>query len=357
MASRSKFCWSAVPVWRKCSVLLGPICLLTFLTYYLGHNYFAFLHTIRIKERLDRFKSPELRDFGRVQADVAVSAEMTTSVLTRSSNKKSDAFRNSHIMISTGNGRLGNKMFEFASLLGIAWRHNYKPLILRRNSLLQTFDIAQVTDIQPSNLKGLGEKGAGVYDTSMETLSHDMNYSLGGFYQSWKYFDFMGAEVRKAFKFKAGFLDSARKALASQQLGDKLAIGVHVRRSDMNSRRELSRGYNVATVEYFKKAFQYFREKFKRLLFLVVSDDLNWCKKNLKGEDVRFVSTGSAGSDLAFLAQCNHSVVSTGSYGWWGAYLAGGEVVYYRNFPSNNSWLLKQYNRTEYYPLRWVGME
>lgn len=88
-------------------------------------------------------------------------------------------------MISTGNGRLGNKMFEFASLLGIAKRHNYKPMILRKNSLLQIFDISQVTDRQPVNLKGLGERGAGVYDVSMETLSHDKNYSLGGFYQSW----------------------------------------------------------------------------------------------------------------------------------------------------------------------------
>ena len=91
----------------------------------------------------------------------------------------------------------------------------------------------------------------------------------------------------------------------------------------MNSRRELSKGYNVATREYFHKAFNHFREKFTDVIFLVVSDDMNWCRTNLKGDDVQYVSTGNAGSDLAFLSLCNHSVISTGSFGWWGAYLSG----------------------------------
>lgn len=47
-----------------------------------------------------------------------------------------EAFRNFYIMISIGNGRLGNKMFEFVFLFGIVKRYNYKFMILRRNLLL-----------------------------------------------------------------------------------------------------------------------------------------------------------------------------------------------------------------------------
>lgn len=70
----------------------------------------------------------------------------------------------------------------------------------------------------------------------------------------------------------------------------------------MNSKRELFRGYNVVIREYFVNVFKYFRDKFKYLFFLVVSDDLNWCRSNIKGEDVRFVATGSVGSDLVFFS-------------------------------------------------------
>lgn len=336
-----------------------PVFSLVCMTYYFFSNY---LMSTNVYDSNGRFRGMVATDVYRYQP--SGTAKFSTDHVTISkitmlfnSRESTETFRNSHIMICTGNGRLGNKMFEFASLLGIAKRHNYKPMILRGNSLLQVFDINQVTNTQPKNIKGVGERGAGVYDKSLESLKHDMNYSLGGFYQSWKYFDFIRDEVRKSFKFRASHFDKARQTQISLNVGDKLTVGVHVRRGDMNSKRELSRGYNVATKEYFTKAFQYFRDRFKHLMFLVVSDDLTWCKNNMKGDDVKYVSTGSAGSDMAFLAQCNHSIVSTGSFGWWGAYLAGGEVVYYRNFPSNNSWLLKQYNRTEYYPPRWVGME
>lgn len=54
----------------------------------------------------------------------------------------------------------------------------------------------------------------------------------------------------------------------------------------MNSKRELFRGYNVVIREYFVKVFKYFRDKFKYLFFLVVSDDLNWCRSNIKDFDV-----------------------------------------------------------------------
>lgn len=85
-------------------------------------------------------------------------------------------------------------------------------------------------------------------------------------------------------------------------IGRNLIIGVYVRRGDMNSKRELFRGYNVVIREYFVNVFKYFRDKFKYLFFLVVSDDLNWCRSNIKGEDVRFVATGSVGSDLVFFS-------------------------------------------------------
>ena len=40
------------------------------------------------------------------------------------------------------------------------------------------------------------------------------------------------------------------------------------------------------------------------------------------------VEMPSAGEDLAVLSLCNHSIVGAGTYGQWGALLAGGQVIY-----------------------------
>ena len=87
----------------------------------------------------------------------------------------------------------------------------------------------------------------------------------------------------------------------------------------------------------------YYREKYLQPTFLVVSDDTAWCKEHLTADDVRIIGKisatmalsyisvslegGSPSSDMALMSTCDHSIIDYGSYGVWGAVLAGGEVV------------------------------
>ena len=105
---------------------------------------------------------------------------------------------------------------------------------------------------------------------------------------------------------------------------------------------------------YFKEATAHFLEDFpdNQIYFVAVSDDLAWVLKHLgtipglvvagshgeEGED-RLDPVGKnhmdpqhrdhldpVGRDLALLAACNHTIVSQGMYGAWGAFLAGGDM-------------------------------
>lgn len=73
----------------------------------------------------------------------------------------------------------------------------------------------------------------------------------------------------------------------------------------------------------------YFKEKFKNVLFVVVSDDPGWCKKTFSDRKDVVVVSKSVVQDIALLASCNHSIIDYGTFGTWGALLAGGETVYY----------------------------
>ena len=97
---------------------------------------------------------------------------------------------------------------------------------------------------------------------------------------------------------------------------------------------------------YFKEATDHFLEDFphNQIYFVAVSDDLPWVLKHL-GTIPGLVVAGShgedgedhldhidrdhmdpVGRDLALLAACNHTIVSQGMYGAWGAFLAGGDM-------------------------------
>jgi len=99
----------------------------------------------------------------------------------------------------------------------------------------------------------------------------------------------------------------------------------------------------------------------QRLLFVVVSNDIPWCRRIIAARwrdrrQVVFISTEDIAVDLAVLSLCNHSIVTSGTYGWWAAWLVNGTTVYYRNFPRRGSRLANGFKATDYYKPNWIGM-
>jgi galactoside 2-L-fucosyltransferase 1/2 len=64
-------------------------------------------------------------------------------------------------------------------------------------------------------------------------------------------------------------------------------------------------------------------------MFVVVSDDPEWCERELRGDNVVVMKTKPPAQDLAIMAACNHSILDYGTYGVWGAILSGGDTFVY----------------------------
>jgi len=73
---------------------------------------------------------------------------------------------------------------------------------------------------------------------------------------------------------------------------------------------------------------QWFRENVAgALLFLIVSDDLEWCRKFLLDSDDVVIASKSAAHDFALLSSSDHTIVDYGTFGYWGALMAGGHTI------------------------------
>ena len=77
---------------------------------------------------------------------------------------------------------------------------------------------------------------------------------------------------------------------------------------------------------------------------------------NIVGHDVIHSSSQDDLLELTLLTLCDHSIMSVGTFSYWAAYLAGGEVVYYKNHIRANSPLSKNYNDTQYFLPHWKPM-
>ena len=116
-------------------------------------------------------------------------------------------------------------------------------------------------------------------------------------------------------------------------------VGIHSRRTD-HLEYQKKHNMNALDARYYLEAMNLYREKFKkenkkkRLIFIFVSDDIQWGKDKLsyrvKERDLYFGGSvlpdvkDAIGLDFALLASCNHTIESHGSFSFFASAFAGG---------------------------------
>jgi galactoside 2-L-fucosyltransferase 1/2 len=98
---------------------------------------------------------------------------------------------------------------------------------------------------------------------------------------------------------------------------------------------------------------QWFRKKSKKpILFMVVSDDNEWCRANLLDHDDVVIASKSAAHDMALLASSNHTIIDYGTFGQWGAMLSalrGGHMIVYNAAKHSNDIMAKHLKHVHLY--------
>ena len=130
--------------------------------------------------------------------------------------------------------------------------------------------------------------------------------------------------------------------------GTQTVIGVHVRRGDYEAWLEKHLHGGLVTPSYLHCALKLARRRYIRPAFLVASDDMAWCRRNIvENRDVLFVgSNASEAKDMATLARCDHSIVTYGTFGYVSAFLAGGDVIVPTGFSDKEYPLSSQLEET-----------
>jgi len=276
-------------------------------------------------------------------------------------------------------GGLGNQMFQYAALYGISKANGFKPLLCGGTVVGRVFrqlKARRVEEDVTTVIKSYGvylERQSNAFDSRALSLNFMRNIVLDGFYQSWRYFDHVRSDIRHQFQFRSStvaavtkFLGESAKLLltgSADSVSDPVVyVGVHVRRGDLLDAYNVRAGYTVPDSSYFTRAVKYFGQKFARVVFVVCSDDMVWSTNNVQSTASNTVvvysefSSLSPEFDLALLSHCNHSIITVGSFGWWAAWIAGGETIYFRDFPRPGSSLRDSFRMGDYYLPQWIAM-
>ena len=76
-------------------------------------------------------------------------------------------------------------------------------------------------------------------------------------------------------------------------------------------------------MEYYGNAVAYLKAAVKDYRLLVFSDDIAWCRENLKFDRTVFVERrgGTPLDDMFLAGQCKNIILANSSFSWWSAWL------------------------------------
>jgi hypothetical protein len=251
-------------------------------------------------------------------------------------------------------GWLGNQMFQYAALRGVASKKKIKWLIPPNDStrkhnylLLDTFQLTNCKEINIGYLKNFypedqinhfiepldrdrkNNHGGLVFDSEVFNKI-SINTNLEGFFQSEKYFSHIKNSIRQDFKFKTQIMSSAKSKLTLK----KDSYFLHIRKKDFTKSRAYH--YNLP-LSYYQNAINKFDKDRPCLVF---SDDIDWCKNQDFFRSKKFYFSNEnytipllvknkkissnisyPSDDLYLMSQCNGGIIANSSFSWWGAWL------------------------------------
>lgn len=245
------------------------------------------------------------------------------------------------------NGHLGNQMFQYAALRGIAhkrgfdWKIPPKSLFGRtyslRSSIYECFELSSTEDNHTGislNSPTMTESNHGYDEWLVSHITDEDN--IDGYFQSPKYFNDIEDLIREDFTFKRDIVYGA-----SNPPTDFCAM--HVRRTDYIGN---SLHHTNLTSAYYEKAMEILDPK----RVIVFSDDQEWCRAH-KFFGKFIVSSNNEYVDLYLMQNATQHIIANSSFSWWGAWLAKSKHVV---APSN--WFgpaLSHLNTDDYYLDGW----
>jgi galactoside 2-L-fucosyltransferase 1/2 len=292
-----------------------------------------------------------------------------TSLLQESGKRSTNGSQNLFVWTSMPSRlRLGNQLFNYASLYGIAWRNGRIPLWPDGSTLLRNyFNITMPID-RGNTIKQnkdtrsvqVNELAPAIYNNDTEALP-ERNVTLGTYLQSWKYFAHVDHQLRHELTFKDHIIREARSFVDASTPPewkglDFIRVAIHVRRGDHTTPSQQRNGWPVATAEYFNKSMRCFTNCFKLVQFIVLSEDYDWCSRNVIGRNVVFSRGHQPVVDMAIASLCDHAIITVGSFGIWCSWFANGVTITEKDIPLPGSAVARAFPRVDYFRPEYIGL-
>lgn len=150
---------------------------------------------------------------------------------------------------------------------------------------------------------------------------------LDGYWQSYKYFSTISAQIRKEFQFIQPL--NKQQIELSNKIKSTNSVCINFRRTDFVTIPSAIQTHGVPSLLYYYAAVSRLKEMLgEKIELFVFSDDIAWCQSHFKtDESIHFVTHEEFKGDrfssyLQLMTQCKYFIIPNSTFGWWAAWLS-----------------------------------
>ncbi len=253
-------------------------------------------------------------------------------------------------------GGLGNQMFQYAFAIALKFRYRqevvrYDASCMKGYKLHNQFELDKIFNLSlkqasfreiikvgypfphyklwqlgnrilPKRKRTVFERLLKSYNQNPILLEGD--YLFDGYWQNENYFKECRDCILREFSFPK-FEYNTNNEHIYNLIKRKNSVSIHIRRGDYIN---ISSTQGICTIQYYINAIKKLKEYIIPSIFIVFSDDIEWCKSNLRHifdeTPTEFIDWNSAQNsyrDMQLMSNCNHNIIANSSFSWWGAWL------------------------------------
>jgi len=225
-------------------------------------------------------------------------------------------------------GRLGNAMFQYATMLGVANKTGYTPWcdsekLCTNVNLHDVFKLTKCKEMpqwkQVHTLKRIWKEPHFHFCEEIFNIKDDTG--LHGYLQSEKYFKHIEDTIRSEFEFSKDVQTQCKEKIKEikKQIDGRDLISIHVRLGDYKSLEHVF--VPLMKTKYYTDAITYMADKFDKQVFIIFSDEIEICKQLFQGDNIAFAEGGHPHQDMCLMSMCDHNIIANSSFSWWASWL------------------------------------
>lgn len=256
------------------------------------------------------------------------------------------------MIIFLGGGRLGNQIFQYVFIKSIA-KTDEKIIVCGFEELSDVFEIKDIINISrknrlvrgiifrivspilkllcslrlltkievdyndPPEFKNSFPRRENNTYTETRGLLRSVRFINTGYFQSESFFK---REIANKLVIKTKYSETA-EAFLKVIPEDAHKVFVHVRRGDYKEFTIFGKS-TLLPVSYYKNQIDYFVKKYEKTFFIFLSDEPEFIEREFGYIQTKKLAVNNKpGTDIAIMSKCSSAILSTSSFGWWGAYL------------------------------------